>query len=378
MDEDWEWVKYRAMEGRLHSLRIRVMDLAENLGKLTTEQLGIHCGAIIDDLRSFSYGSMIEGKDRLDEDQFQGRVGEIKELMEFCVDEELKNIEKEKHRKPRWTREKRRAMLTDLRIDIPFTDMCFVPYDPYDFFMNLGKNLKDLVVDELRHRAHYHALTDLQSVEEEQCASRHLHEETITNDVLDQESRERAIRDNVYRTRWAANQLDAYQRYLQLPVTDDVAATAVEEYDDCVQMQMPCPPGMSLLVLTHAGLGDGWWLSKPVNPSATKPRSYGPVPDLEVITITRDQLRDDYRFVGDAFKKEVPEVQAPLKDLDIDFERSISPHFGIVVAWRFVGDDDWLDRYGHIVPEKIIDESIVHTGRTWSESRESERRDSFD
>ncbi|KAJ4061878.1 hypothetical protein NW763_005275 [Fusarium oxysporum] len=115
------------------------------------------------------------------------------------------------------TREKRRAILMDLRIDIPVTELCFVPYDAYDFFMNLGKNLKELVVDELRHRAHDHAMARLQSAKEEQGVSerslpqRHLHEESITNNVLEQESRELEIRDNVYRCRWAANQIDEYQ-----------------------------------------------------------------------------------------------------------------------------------------------------------------------
>ncbi|TVY60010.1 hypothetical protein Focb16_v003426 [Fusarium oxysporum f. sp. cubense] len=380
MKQDWEEAKHRAMQGRLHSLRIRLIDLANNLANLTTEQLGIHCGAIVEDLRSFSYDCMVEGRDRLDEAQFQWRVGEIGELMDFSVDEELKNIERDEHHKPRMTREKRRAMLMDLRIDIPFTELCFVPYDAYDFFMNLGKNLKDLVVDELRHRAHDYAMARLQSAKEEQGVSerplpqRHLHEESITNNVLEQESRELAIRDNVYRCHWAANQIGAYQRYLQLPVTDDVASAAVEEYDDCVELQSPCPPGMSLLVLTRAG---DWWFAQPVNPSAKKPRSRGPMPNLEVITITRNQLRDDHEFVGDAFKKEVPEVQPSLKKLDIDFEKTIGSQFGIVVAWRFVGGDAWMDRYGHIVPKNVIDESTIHIGRSWSSTRESVRRHPF-
>ncbi|KAH7215763.1 hypothetical protein DER44DRAFT_654404 [Fusarium oxysporum] len=358
MEQDWAEAKHRAMRGRLHSLRIRLIDLANNLANLTTEQLGIHCGAIVEDLRSFSYDCMVEGRDRLDEAQFQWRVGEIGELMDFSVNEELKNIERDEHHKNRMTREKRRAMLMDLRIDIPFTELCFVPYDAYDFFMNLGKNIRDLVVDELRYRAHDHAMARLQSAKEEQ--------ESITNNVLEQESRELEIRDNVYRCRWAANQIDEYQRYLQLPVTDDVASAAVEEYDDCVELQSPCPPGMSLLVL--AGAGD-WWFAQPVNPSAKKPRSRGPMPNLEVTTITRNQLRDDHEFVGDAFKKEIPEVQPSLKKLDIDFEKTIGSQFGIVVAWRFVGDV-WMDRYGHIIPKNAIDESAIHIGRSWSSTRE--------
>lgn len=63
------------MQGRLHSLRIRLIDLANNLANLTTEQLGIHCGAIVEDLRSFSYDCMVEGRDRLDEPSFNGELG---------------------------------------------------------------------------------------------------------------------------------------------------------------------------------------------------------------------------------------------------------------------------------------------------------------
>ncbi|KAF6513652.1 hypothetical protein HZS61_006977 [Fusarium oxysporum f. sp. conglutinans] len=325
MEQDWAEAKHRAMRGRLHSLRIRLIDLANNLANLTTEQLGIHCGAIVEDLRSFSYDCMVEGRDRLDEAQFQWRVREIGELMDFSVDEELKNIERDEHHKPRMTREKRRAILMDLRIDIPVTELCFVPYDAYDFFMNLGKNLKDLVVDELRHRAHDYAMARLQSAKEEQ-------------------------------------------------VTDDVASAAVEEYDDGVELQSPCPPGMGLLVLTRAG---DWWFAQPVNPSAKKPSSRRPMPNLEVIAITRNQLRDDHEFVGDAFNKEVPEVQPSLKKLDIDFEKTIGSQFGIVVAWRFVGGDVWMGRYGHIVPKNVIDESAIHIGRSWSSTREEVRRHPF-
>ncbi|KAG7003484.1 hypothetical protein FocnCong_v000311 [Fusarium oxysporum f. sp. conglutinans] len=290
MEQDWAEAKHRAMRGRLHSLRIRLIDLANNLANLTTEQLGIHCGAIVEDLRSFSYDCMVEGRDRLDEAQFQWRVREIGELMDFSVDEELKNIERDEHHKPRMTREKRRAILMDLRIDIPVTELCFVPYDAYDFFMNLGKNLKDLVVDELRHRAHDYAMARLQSAKEEQ--------------------------------------------------------------------------------------GD-WWFAQPVNPSAKKPSSRRPMPNLEVIAITRNQLRDDHEFVGDAFNKEVPEVQPSLKKLDIDFEKTIGSQFGIVVAWRFVGGDVWMGRYGHIVPKNVIDESAIHIGRSWSSTREEVRRHPF-
>lgn len=68
------------MQGRLHSLRIWLIDLANNLANLTREQLGIHCGAIVEDLRSFSYDCMVEGRDRLDEAQFQWRVEEIGSL----------------------------------------------------------------------------------------------------------------------------------------------------------------------------------------------------------------------------------------------------------------------------------------------------------
>ncbi|KAF4443026.1 hypothetical protein FACUT_1579 [Fusarium acutatum] len=371
MDPDWKEVKHRATRGRLQSLRLRLIDLANNLDNFTTEQLGIHCGAIMEDLRSFSYDCIVESRDRLDKFQFYWRVGEIEVLIKFCVYEELEKIERAENRKPRMTTEKRRDMITDLRFDIPFTDMCFVPFDAYDFFMSLGQAFKDLIVDELRHRAQDDAMASVQSIEEEEGVSEpphseiHLPGEFITNDVLKQKFRDLAVSVDDPSNRWAKQQIDAYQRYLQLPVTDKVASAAVDEYDDCVSMQMPCPPGMSLLLLARSG---DWWFPHPVDPSAKKSGSWGDVPNLEVITMTRERLRDYHEFGGDAFKKKVPEVQPRLEELDIDFDKVITSQYGIVVAWKYVGDDVWYDRYGHVVPELVVDESIIHHGRRWSET----------
>ncbi|KAG4261217.1 hypothetical protein FPRO04_08208 [Fusarium proliferatum] len=373
MDPDWREVKHRAMRGRLQSLRLRIIDLADNLDNFMTEQLCIHCGAIMEDIRSLSYDCIAESRDRLDEFQFYWRVGEIEVLIKFCVEEELEKIERAGNRKPRLVREKRREMMTDLRFDIPFTEMCFVPFDAYDFFMSLGQAFKDLIVDELRHRAHDDVMASPQSIEEEQGVSEQprlelqFPEEFITNDVLKQMFRGEAVNNDDPSSRWAKQQVDAYQRYLQLPVTDKVASGAVEEYDDCASMKMPCPPGMSLLLLTRSG---DWWFPHPVDPSTKNSGSWGDVPNLEVITMTRDQLREDHEFGGAAFKKEVPEIEPRLEKLDIDFDKVVTSQYGTVIAWKYVGGDEWYDRYGHVVPELVVDESIIHHGRRWSETRE--------
>ncbi|KAF5718246.1 hypothetical protein FMUND_5342 [Fusarium mundagurra] len=340
MDPDWKEVKQRSMRSRLQSLRLRLMDLAKNLDNFTTEQLVIHCGAIMEDIRSFSYDCIAESRDRLDEFQFYWRVGEIEVLIKFCVNEELGKFAWAENRQPRMTREKRREMLTDLKFDIPFTEMCFVPFDAYDFFMSLGQAFKDLVVDELRHRAQDDVMSDLQSIKEEpgikeeqsikedrsikeeEGVSRprrfeiHLPGEFIPNDVLKQKFRDLAVNFDDSSNRWAKQQIDAYQRYLQLPVTEKVAAAAVEEYDDC--------------------------------------------------------LRDDHEFGGEAFRKEVPEVEPRLEQLDIDFDKVVTSQYGIVVAWKYVGGDKWYDRYGHVVPELVADQSIIHHGRRWSDARKEE------
>ncbi|KAF5581147.1 hypothetical protein FPCIR_10322 [Fusarium pseudocircinatum] len=389
MDPDWKEVKERSMRGRLQSLRFRLVDIASNLDNFTTEQLGIHCGAIMEDIRSLYYDCISESRDRLDKFQFNWRVGEIEVLIKFCVDEEIEKIERAEDRKPRMGREKRREMMADLKFDIPFAEMCFVPFDAYNFFMSLGQAFKDLVIDELRHRAQDDAVTDLRyikeesGIEEEQFIKEeepikeeeglnepphselHLPGEFIPNDVLKQRFRDLAVNFDDPSSRWAKQQLDAYQRYLKLPVTDKVASGAVEEYDDCVSMQMPCPPGMSCLLLTRSG---DWWFPHPVDPSAKKSGSWGDVPNLEVLTMTREQLREDHEFGGEAFKKEVPEIEPRLEKLDIDFDKIVTSQYGFVVAWRYVGGDEWFDRYGHVVPELAVDQSIVHHGRRWSEA----------
>ncbi|KAF5576912.1 hypothetical protein FPANT_10693 [Fusarium pseudoanthophilum] len=390
MDPDWKEVKQRSMRSRLQSLRLRLMDIANNLENLTTEQLGIHCGAIMEDLSSLSYDCIVESRDRLDEFQFYWRISEIEVLIKFCLDEELEKTELMENRKPKMTREKRKEMLKDLKFDIPFTEMCFIPFDAYDFFMSLGEAFRDLAVDELRHRAHGDDMLDFQSIKEEPGIEeeRRVNEdeptneeegvtepprskirppgEFIPNDVLKQRFRDLAVNFDDPSSRWAKQQLDTYQRYLRLPVTDKVASGAVEEYDDCVSMKMPCPPGMSCLLLTRSG---DWWFPHPVDPSAKKSGSWGNVPNLEVLTMTREQLREDHEFGGDAFKKEIPEVEPRLEKLDIDFDKVVTSQYGFVVAWRYVGGDEWFDRYGHVVPELVVDQSIIHHGRRWSEAR---------
>ncbi|KAF5556625.1 hypothetical protein FMEXI_1097 [Fusarium mexicanum] len=401
MDPDWKEVKHLAMQGRLQSLRLRIIDLANNLDNFTTRQLGIHCGAIMEDIRSLSYDCIVESRDRLDEFQFYWRMAEIEVLIQFCIDDELQKIGRAEKQKPRMTTKKRREMMTDLRFDIPFTEMCFVPFDAYDFFMSLGQAFKDLIVDELRDRAQDDAMASLQSmkkepyikedqsikeeewikveksiieeefIKEEEGVSEpprpeiHLPGEFITNDVLKQQFRDLTVNFDNSSNRWAKQQLDAYQRYLQLPVTDKVASAAVEEYNDCVSMQMPCPPGMSLLLFTRSG---DWWFPHPVDPSANRSPSWGDVPKLEVITMTREQLRDDHEFVADAFKKEVPEIEPRLEQLDIDFDKVVASQYGFVVAWKYMGGDEWFDRYGHVVPELVVDHSIIHHGRRFSET----------
>ncbi|KAF5610651.1 uncharacterized protein FSUBG_2912 [Fusarium subglutinans] len=381
MDPDWKEVKHLAMQGRLQSLRLRIIDLANNLDNSTTRQLGIHCGAIMEDIRSLSYDCIVESRDRLDEFQFYWRMAEIEVLIQFCIDEELQKIGRAEKQQPRMTTEKRREMMTDLRFDIPFTEMCFIPFDAYDFFMSLGQAFKDLIVDELRDRAQDDAMASLQSVKEDQSIKEeewikevvsepprpelHLPGRFITNDELKQQFRDLAVNFDNSSNRWAKQQIDAYQRYLQLPVTDKMASAAVEEYNDCVSMQMPCPPGMSLLLFTRSG---DWWFPHPVDPSANRSPSWGDVPKLEVITMTREQLRDDHEFVADAFKKEVPEIEPRLEQLDIDFDKVVASQYGFVVAWKYVGGDDWFDRYGHVVPELVVDQSFIHHGRRFSET----------
>jgi hypothetical protein len=148
---------------------------------------------------------------------------------------------------------------------------------------------------------------------------------------------------------WIQHQVDSHVRYLRLPVTDDVASVAVQEYDDYCDLESPFPQGMSLLALSPA---EDRWFVQPVNPSAEKTPSRRPVHVIEVITITRQQLRSDYEFVGDAFKKEVPVIHPSLTKFNIDLEKIIPPEFGIIVAWKFVGGNAWMDRYGHIVPKQ--------------------------
>ncbi|KAF9765932.1 hypothetical protein IL306_001711, partial [Fusarium sp. DS 682] len=301
-----EPVKKQAIQDHLDSLRIRLKDFAKNLTHLPPDLLSSYCP------------------------------------------------------KEQW--EERQDSLMDLKNDIPLSEWCFLPYDAHDLFMELAKKFKALVVDALKcHVQLFRAviMEDDPAQSEQSITLGHSHEGSVTGvpekvsgetSVYSQEAIQH-VRDSFREAEikvWTEKQIDAYDRYLQLPVTDDVVSFALVEYKACRCLRCPLPPGLSLYALSLNTDTNSWWVEQ-VNPAA--PEDTCPSVRIEVITITRHMLRIYCK--GAPLKKEVPTTHPSLANLNLDFEDFTLPESEIVVAWKFFGSDAWMDRYGHLVPEEL-------------------------
>lgn len=152
---------------------------------------------------------------------------------------------------------------------------------------------------------------------------------------------------NAHYERWIQKQVADHEQYLRLPVQDDVACVALRTYKDCRVLEFPSPQGMALHALSSLGIGEEWRVREVEISSGTS--SYGPGTTIEVITMTREQLHDHYH--GAEYKKTVPETHPALSNLGVNFDKETSEEYGIVIAWRYVGSEAWMDRYGHLVPQ---------------------------
>ncbi|KAF5631102.1 uncharacterized protein FTJAE_7968 [Fusarium tjaetaba] len=149
-------------------------------------------------------------------------------------------------------------------------------------------------------------------------------------------------------------------KHLRVPVTDDVVSVALRTYKDCRDLDLPAPEGLAIHALSPLDTGKEW-LVQEVEISS-EPDSYPDGTTIEAITLTRDQLRAHYKGAG--FKKEVPATHPTLDNLDLDFDKEISCEYGIVVAWRFVGSEAWMDRYGHLVSQDpLLRDNLGYPGQ---------------
>ncbi|KAF5559677.1 hypothetical protein FPHYL_6989 [Fusarium phyllophilum] len=174
---------------------------------------------------------------------------------------------------------------------------------------------------------------------------------TATEVPGDEESKEEHFEE------WAQAELAAYNEHLELPVAPHVISDALSHYKNAQLHRWALPLGFQLYRLCPLEGGSGYWPKESVIPDLAPgrdPNSGFADGDIEVLTTTRERLRDVSWDLGPVLAKEVPAPHPLLPDWMDKIQKHANEElieFGVVVAWRYYGTEAWMDRYGHLVPQ---------------------------
>ncbi|KAF5631938.1 hypothetical protein F25303_9587 [Fusarium sp. NRRL 25303] len=301
--------------------------------------------------------------------------------MRFTVDEnnKIQRIYREAGHHRQMTEEERHDRFLSLKAGVPPAKLCFPPYDAHDLFVDLALNLENFTIRELEYHDQPYVPDDaaisqppppyesqgrgLQHQDsprpmaatmprvEDSFSSGASFESIATDMSGDEESKDEHFKA------WAQVQLAAYNKYLKLPVTPHVTADVLSHYENAQVERWALPLGLQLYRLCSVEGRPGCVAYKSVIPDpdpegdSTSSFING---DIEILTITRDRLRDENWDSGAVLEVEVPAPHLLLPDCMVAMER-LKPQelgdFGIIVAWRYHGTEPWMDRYGHLVPD---------------------------
>ncbi|RKL32605.1 hypothetical protein BFJ72_g10548 [Fusarium proliferatum] len=345
MEKKLREIKMEIMQDRLDSLEFRLEELANSFAQLNTKQLSKECINCMQTIRNLASDILIANTDQylayFNRAEFIEYAQESRQAMQFKVDENntIQRIYREAGHHRQMTEEERHDRFLSLKTGVPPAKICFPPYDAHALFVNLAINLENLTIRELEyhdqpyvpddaaisqppppyesqgrglhHRGNSHPMAAEMPRVEDSFGSGASFESIATDMSGDEESKE------VYFKAWTQIQLAAYDKYLQLPVTPHVISDVY-----------PDPEG-----------------------DQTSSFKEG---DIEILTTTRDRLRDDNWDSGAVLEMEVPAPDPLLPDCMLAMGR-LKPQelgdFGIIVAWRYYGTEPWMDRYGHLIPE---------------------------
>ncbi|KAF4343963.1 hypothetical protein FBEOM_2070 [Fusarium beomiforme] len=355
MDKPLQNARKLLIQDRLDSLNLRLEELGKDVTNLSTDRFSKQCISCMKDIRSLAYGCLIENIDRFDRSEYDNRMKETLRVMRFDVNKN-NGIELDSHPRvsqPLMAIGERIKGFMALKFALPPAKLCLTPYNAHDIFEELATNLKSLAIEELKCREYdlikTSAPRDHDSSSNNQLGPPLAPGSSFGRPVVDTTPEEEASKKAM--ELWVEKQNDMYQTFLQLPVTSHIVSVSLSHYEDTKVHKYPLPSGLTLLRL-HYDNGVGEWCYSSVIPgneeNSAFPFKKG---DVEVLTATRNKLRQENLIWGMALEKQVPEPHPLLLQLELHFDSIIPEEFGVVVAWRYYGSKQWMDRYGHLVSE---------------------------
>lgn len=385
MEKQLQEMKIEIMQDRLDSLELRLEELANSFAQLTTKQLSKECINCMQAIRNLASDCLVANTDQylacFDRTEFIKYAQESRQAMRFTVDENntIQRIYREAGHHRQMTEEERHDRFRSLKTGVPSAKFCFPPFNAHELFVELAINLENFTIRELeyhdqpyvpddaaisqppppyqsqgrglQHRDSPHPMAATMPRVEDSFSSGASFESIATDMSGDEESKE------VYFKRWSQLQLSAYDKYLKLPVTPHVISEALCHYENAQAERWALPLGLQLYRLFSVESRPGCVAYKSVIPDpdpegdSTSSFKEG---DIQILTTTRDRLRDEKWDSGAVLEMEVLASHPLLPDHMVAMER-LKPEelseFGLVVAWRYYGTEPWMDRYGHLVPD---------------------------
>ncbi|KAF5712494.1 hypothetical protein FMUND_8440 [Fusarium mundagurra] len=311
-EETMHGLKKQLMQSQLDSLRISMENLAHSFDRVPAAIIARSCLAILKSMISLSYCSVMLFIDKYDESELRSRFEEIQKFQELT-----RSFADEKDDHPDFNQDRKTSLLLYAESVMP-VPWYILNHDPSGLFIKQAETIRTCCLDELKH--HYGNSLMVSSADDDINAP--------------------------YARMMESIEALANKRF-RVPVTDDVVSVALRTYKDCRDLEFPVPQGLALHAMSPLGTGEDWSVQEVE--ISSEPNSYPPGTTIEAITMSRGQLRAHYN--GAEFKREVPATHPTLDNLDLDFDKEIPDEYGIVVAWRFVGSEAWMDRYGHPVPQ---------------------------
>ncbi|KAF5535418.1 hypothetical protein FNAPI_12061 [Fusarium napiforme] len=277
------------------------------------------------------------------------------------------------------TEEERSDRFMSLKASVPPAKFCIPPHDAHELFVELADNLRDFAIQELEYHEQPYvpgpsANSQLPPPYESQ--GRGLQYQGSSQPIAaampsvessfgsgasfvsiatemsgDEESKEQQFKA------WAKTQDTEHEKHLQRPVTPHVIADALHHIHTAQYKRSALPLGLQLYRLCPVEGGSGYWPEEAVIPDLATGRdsdSGFADGDIEVLTTTRDRLRDVNWASGPVLVKDVPAPHPLLPDWMGAIKKHANEEhkeFGLVVAWRYHGSEAWMDRYGHLVPQ---------------------------
>ncbi|CVL06891.1 uncharacterized protein FMAN_11985 [Fusarium mangiferae] len=385
MEKQLREIQMEIMQDRLDSLESRFEELANSFAHVSAKQLSKQCISCMEAIRNLASDCLIANTDQylpcFDRTEFIRYAQESRQAMRFTVDENntIQRIYREAGHHRQMTEEERHDRFLSLKAGVPSAKLCFPPFNAHELFVELAINLENLTIRELefhdqpyvpddaaisqppppyesqgrgyQHQDGPHPMAATMPRVEDSFSSGASFESIATDMSGDEESKEDHFK------RWSQLQLSAYGKYLKLPVTPHVISEVLSHYENAQVERLALPLGLKLYRLYFVEGRPGGVVWKSVIPDldadgdSISPFEEG---DIEILTTTRDRLRDDNWDSGAVLETEVPPPHPLLPHCMVAME-SLKPEelseFGLVVAWRYYGTQPWMDRCGHLVPD---------------------------